>query len=347
MPEVSIIILNYNGKQYLTECIDSVLNQSYKNFEIIFVDNGSTDGSVDFLKQKYKDKRLKIYSTGKNHGFTGGNNFGYHNSNGEFIVLLNNDTIAEKTWLEELIYGMKNFENAGLVQPLVLTEGIPDKYYRKNGTVNLLGHNIMEIFGIDANGKGEIFLASGTSLIFNKNILKIGKEIFPEVYFLYSEDTYLSFYSMFSGYKNYHTSKSVVHHKGSVTTKKEKNSIITFYQERNRILNFLIFFNIDVLIRLIPYFLLNVFMKLTLSIISSRLSFIGMLNSYIWILTNPKIIKSLRKKIKKIKIVNDKDVLLFLSCKLFNGNNILGKIVNNISKTYCIITGLKTVEFNK
>ncbi|MBN1633700.1 MAG: glycosyltransferase family 2 protein [Ignavibacteria bacterium] len=344
---VSIIILNYNGKHYLKECIDSVLSQSYRDFEIILVDNGSSDGSIEYVKQQFNDDRLKIFSTGENLGFTGGNNFGFCYANGDYIVLLNNDTVVEKNWLEELINSVKNFENAGLVQSLVLTEGIPDKYYQKNGTVNLLGHNIMEIFGIDMNGNGEIFLASGSSLIFYKNILKQKNEIFPEEYFLYSEDTYLSLYSIFSGRRNYHTSKSVVHHKGSGTTKKEKTSIITFYQERNRILNFLIFFNFYILIRLIPYFFLNFLLKLVLSLISNRYSFKGILKSYFWILSNPGTIKSRRREIKKIKIAKDRDVLLFLSCKLFNGNNIFEIIVNNISKTYCLITGLRTVEFIK
>lgn len=347
MAEVSVIILNYNGKYFLSECIESVLYQSYTEFEIIFVDNGSSDGSVEFIKQRFNDERLKIYSTGKNLGFTGGNNFGFQYSQGDYIVLLNNDTVVEKNWLEELVNSVKNFKNAGLIQSLVLTEGISDRYYKKNGTINLLGHNIMEIFNIDEDGKGEIFLAGGSSLIFNKNILKKNNEIFPGEYFLYSEDTYLSFYSVFSGKKNYHTSKSVVHHKGSGTTKKEKNSKITFYQERNRILNFLIFFRTGILIRLIPYFFLNVLLKLIISLISSRYSFTGVLKSYFWILSNAGFIKSRRREIKKIKIAEDRDVLLFLSCKLFNGNNILEKIVNNISKTYCLITGLRTVEFNK
>lgn len=345
MAYVSIIILNFNGRQFLKDCLDSVLNQSFKDFEIIFVDNGSSDGSEEFVSRQYNDERLKVISTGKNLGFAGGNNFGLMHCKYDYIVLLNNDVIVKKNWLSELVKAYENQENAGLVQSLILTEGIPKRYYKKNGTINFLGHNIMEVFEIDESGTGEIFLASGASMIFNKSILISEDTIFPEEYFLYSEDTYLSFLSKFSGKTNYHTSGSVVHHKGCGTTIKEKPETTTFYQERNRILNFLIFFRISVLIRLIPYYFFNLIMKLTLSLVNRKYSLTGILKSYWWIFTNREWIKSQRKQIIKFKSAGDNDVIKFLSCKLFNGNNILEKNVNYISKAYCFITGLRTFEF--
>ena len=347
MTDVSVIILNFNGKRYLKDCLDSVLNQNYNNFKIILIDNGSSDGSIEFVRQRYNDEKLKLYSADKNLGFAGGNNYGLKFCEGDFIVLLNNDVTVERNWLSELVNAFEKHENAGLVQSLILTEGIPERYYRKNGTVNFLGHNIMEVFDIDEYGNGEIFLASGASVIFNINILISKDTIFPDEYFLYSEDTYLSFLSKFSGKKNYHTSGSVVHHKGCGTTGKEKSETSVFYQERNRILNFLIFFRISVLIRLIPYHIINIILKLLISLVPGKYSFTGIIKSYWWIVTNPAWIISQRKKIKKMKTANDKDVLNFLSCKLFNGNNILEKIVNYISEAYCFITGLRTVEFNK
>lgn len=347
MADVSIIILNFNGRQFLKDCLDSVLNQSFKDFEIIFVDNGSSDGSEEYVSREYNDERLKVVSTGKNLGFTGGNNFGLKHCKCDYIVLLNNDVIVDRNWLSELVNTIEKRKNAGLVQSLILTEGIPERYYKKNGTINLLGHNIMEIFQINENGTGEIFLASGASMIFNKTMLISKDTIFPEEYFLYSEDTYLSFLSKFLGKDNFHASGSIVHHKGSGTTGKEKSETTTFYQERNRILNNLIFFRISILIRLIPYHFINIILKLTISLVSGKYSFIGMIKSYWWIVTNPVWIISQRKKIKKMKITKDKDVLKFLSCKLFNENNILEKIVNQISKAYCFIAGLRTVEFNK
>jgi len=93
--EVSILILNYNGKKFLTQCLDSVLHQSYTNFEIIIFDNASTDGSVQFVKKFYEIDKIKLVESKTNLGFAGGNNEGIKYCSGEFIVLLNNDTVVE------------------------------------------------------------------------------------------------------------------------------------------------------------------------------------------------------------------------------------------------------------
>lgn len=343
---VSIIILNFNGKKYIQNCINSVLKQTYSNFEIILVDNGSTDGSIEFVKENFSDERIKLFRLEKNLGFAGGNNFGFKYSSGSYIVLLNNDTIVEKNWLKELVKSIDKFENAGIVQSLIKTENIPEKYYKKNGSINFLGHNIMEVFPIDDNGKGIILLAGGASLIFKRGLLKEDR-IFPEEYFLYSEDTYLSLYSIFLGKTNYHNSKSVVHHLGGGTTKNQDRKFITFYQERNRILNFLIFFKVSFLLKIVPYLVLNLLFKIFISIIFKRYSFLGIIKSYYWILNNLQYIKNEREKISGFKLVPDEKVISLLTYKLFNGNNILERFINYLSKLYCIILRIKTVEFIK
>ena len=167
---VSIIIINYNGKEFLADCLKSVMNQSYNDFEIIFVDNGSSDNSLEFVNNNFNDEKIKIIKSDENLGFAGGNNLGFKYASGEYIVLLNNDTIVEHDWLKYLIEAMESENNIGIVQSLVLTEGIPDKYYKMNGTINLLGHNIMEIFKIGENGIGEILVATGCSMMIKKSI---------------------------------------------------------------------------------------------------------------------------------------------------------------------------------
>ncbi len=124
------------------------MDQSFTDFEIIFVDNNSSDGSVEFVEGNFTPDKIKLFKTGKNLGFAGGNNFGLKHCIGEYIVLLNNDTVVEKDWLKNLIECLKTDDQTGIAQSLVITEGIPAKYYEKNGTINLLGHNIMEVFNI-------------------------------------------------------------------------------------------------------------------------------------------------------------------------------------------------------
>ena len=341
---VSIIILNYNGKEFLKDCFNSVLAQSFDDFEIIFVDNASTDGSMDLMKNNFSDARIKIYSIKINIGFAGGNNFGLQYAKGNYVVLLNNDTVVDRDLLKYLVETIESGEQNGVVQSLVYTEGIPEKYYEKNGTINLFGHNIMEVFDINEDGIGEIIQATGCSLIVRKDFLDRTCGLFPDEYFLYAEDTYLSLKAKFAGYKILHTSKSIVRHKGSGTTKNQIPSEIYFYQERNRLLNFFLFFDTSFIIRYLPLFVVNYKLKFFYCLFSKRYSLKGLIRSYFWFWGNIPWIKKQRKKIKENKVVPDKKVLKFISCKFFNGNNIFEKTVNFFSLLYCKITGLNFLE---
>src|SRR5512135_3086042 len=98
-PLFSVIILNWNGRHLLKECLDSVLAQNYRDFETILVDNGSNDGSVDFLRTRYGDQ-IRLVPLDTNAGFGGGNNRGIESARGKWVVFLNNDTQADPRWLE-------------------------------------------------------------------------------------------------------------------------------------------------------------------------------------------------------------------------------------------------------
>lgn len=341
---ISIIVLNYNGKEFIGNCIKSVLEQTYNDFEIIIIDNNSNDGSYDYLINNFNDKRIKCYRSEKNLGFAGGNNFGLKYCSGELIVLLNNDTVVEKDWLKYLVQTIKSDNNIGLVQSLVYTEGIPMIYYEKNGTINLWGHNVMRFFNIDENGLGEILLASGTSVIINRELIEKTGGIFLDEYFLYSEDTFLSLKAKFCGYKLLHTSKSVVHHIGNATTKNQIRSDLYFYQERNRLLNFFIFFDKKFIFKYIPIFILNYKLKFFYCLFSKKYSLKGLFRSYFWFLGNFKWIKEQRRIIKNYKIVSDNDILKLISSKIFNGSNILERFINSILFLYCKLTCIKIIE---
>ena len=342
--KISVIILNYNGKKFLEGCLNSVLAQTYTDFEIVFVDNGSSDGSIDYLRQNFNDKRIKIIETGKNLGFAGGNNLGFQHSEGEYIVLLNNDTIAEKDWLQYLFNTINSDENTGIVQSLVRTDGIPEKYYLKNGTLNLLGHNIMEVFDINENGTGEIFQANGCSMIIRKKLLDSFGGFFLDEYFAYAEDSYLSFKVKFAGLKIMHTSKSVVRHFGSATTKDYKSSFRTFLQERNRLLNFLIFFSKSFRLKYYPVLIFNLKLKLLMSLLPGKYSFKGVLKAYVWLVKNRKWIKEQRENAERYKKIDERKVLIYLSGKVFNGENFIERFINFFSLMYCRIVNIKVIE---
>lgn len=345
--KASIIIVNYNGESYLKDCFDAVLSQSFIDFEIVFVDNNSHDRSIELITSAYSDTRIKVIRSDRNLGFAGGNNLGYKNASGEYIVLLNNDTVTDKNWLKVLVETIEKDSNTGIVQSLVITEGIPDIFYKKNGTVNLLGHNIMQVFPIESNGTGKIFQANGCSLIIRKDLADKLNGLFLDEYFAYAEDTYLSFKTAFAGYSILHNSNSVVHHKGGSTSKKQKASFLYFYQERNRLLNFLLFFSPSFTIRYIPYLAFNFFLKLFASLFTPKYSFKGLVKAYWWLLSNNSRIRAERAALKSMKQVHDKSVLKYISSKLFNGDNGIEKFINAVSKLYCRIMFLNVLELNK
>ncbi len=106
LPTVSIIVLNWNGKQYLQTCLSSLLGQNYHEIEIIFVDNGSTDGSVEFMRDKYPSVTVIVHD--KNLGFAGGVNSGIISSHGKYIATINNDAEADREWISSLVRVMES-----------------------------------------------------------------------------------------------------------------------------------------------------------------------------------------------------------------------------------------------
>ena len=106
-PLVSIIVLNYNAGELLLNCINSLKKSTYSNLEIIIVDNISSDGSQEKCKNKFPD--IKLIQNKNNLGYCGGNNVGIQHASGEFIVILNPDTIVEPNWVNELISAYNEF----------------------------------------------------------------------------------------------------------------------------------------------------------------------------------------------------------------------------------------------
>src|SRR4051812_39063721 len=111
MPEISIIIANWNGRRYLDDCLSSLRRQSFAGFEIILADNGSTDGSAEFVREHFPEVRVLCLPAGT--GFAAANIAGYQHSSGKLIVPLNNDTEAHPRWLEELRAASVLFPEAG------------------------------------------------------------------------------------------------------------------------------------------------------------------------------------------------------------------------------------------
>jgi GT2 family glycosyltransferase len=332
---VSIIIVNYNGEAYLRGCLRSVFEQSYREYEVILVDNGSVDSSVALISSDFPQVRLLALQS--NLGFSGGNNAGVREARGNLVVLLNNDTLVEQGWLQALV-GAVSQPGVALASSLVRTDGVPKRYYEKNGSINFLCHNIMRVYEKEQN----IFYATGASLIFRKDLLGIP---FDDDYFAYVEDVHLGLRARFGGWEIVHASNSVVRHFGSATSRRERRSFGPYLQERNRILTMLLFFNASVLLRFIPYFAANVITKFVMAVVLRRFPVVAPLKAYWWLLTHPLAIWRKRRALKSQKKIPDSEILSWMTCKLTNGESLPGRVVNAVSRAYCGLVGLRTIEF--
>lgn len=138
-PTVSIIIVNFNGLKHLNKCLSSVLKTEYSNFEIVLVDNGSSDGSVDYVKKNFAVERLKLIELPQNRGFAEGNNSGVKKARGKYIVLLNNDTEVDSEWLTPLVNTMESDAGIGAAQPKILLMNRRNRFDSAGNFINLIG----------------------------------------------------------------------------------------------------------------------------------------------------------------------------------------------------------------
>jgi len=120
-PRLSIIVVNWNGRHLLSHCLNSLSNQTYTNFEVILVDNGSSDGSATYVATTFPE--IHLLPLPENRGFTGGNNEGFRQSSGTYIVLLNNDATLDKDWLESMVSVMESDPGLGSCASKIIIEG--------------------------------------------------------------------------------------------------------------------------------------------------------------------------------------------------------------------------------
>lgn len=220
LPLVSIVILNYNGENCLPNCLSSVLKTKYSNFEVILVDNASTDSSLKIAETFRNDSRLKIVSSKTNLGFSGGNNFGYSFSKGEYIAFLNNDTEVEPDWLVHLVNAMQDDPTIGLAQSLILS--IDGEKIQTAGWVfsNYLIQKYQLCKEKSSNMKFqpifEVSFVCGACMMIRREIADERGLFEPEMLFFY-DDTLLSLKTWLSQKRVVTVSDSRIRHIGGAT----------------------------------------------------------------------------------------------------------------------------------
>ena len=216
---VSVIIPNWNGKKFLQGCLDSLALQTHHPWEVIVVDNGSKDGSVDYLNSNYPWARLVCFEL--NTGFSVAVNAGIRVARGEYIALLNNDTVVEPTWLSEMVQAMQAHPEVGSTgcrmlgyDDRKLLDGAGDGY-RRGGLPGRIGQGEHDHGQFDVPRL--ILGACGGAALYRRSMLnEIG--LFDEDYFAYLEDVDLGLRAQSAGYRCMYVPTSVMYHLGCGTT---------------------------------------------------------------------------------------------------------------------------------
>jgi GT2 family glycosyltransferase len=234
-PLISVVVLNWNGYQVLDNCLKSLYDQTYQPLEIIVVDNASTDGSVDFVRQKFQDVHLIINE--KNLGFGAGNNIGIQASQGSYIMILNNDTRLDPKCVEELKRSIEKDKGYGACASKILLENKPDVIDGVGIVVCpdglSFGRGRLENRG-RYDAEEEIFFASDCACLYRREMLDdIG--LYDEDFFAYADETDMGWRAQLAGWKCIYSPKAIVYHLHSVSSGGRVSSFKAFLVERNRI----------------------------------------------------------------------------------------------------------------
>ncbi len=264
---VSIIIPHYNGIDILSDCLTSLLKSTYKRKEIVIVDNGSTDGSVAFVRTHFPS--VRIFQSTTNLGYAGGCMYGVPKTNGEFVVFLNNDTTVDKRWLEPLVKAAKQ-SSVAICQPKILALRNPSSFEyagAAGGYMDIYGYPFCRgrVFDTIEEDKGQynstvpIFWASGTCLFMKRSILdKIGG--FDSSFFMYYEEEDLCWRAHLQGYQVLFVHQSKIYHYGEKTASRYRFRKY-YYFHRNHTFFLVKNYSFPLLLRVLPVkFLLDLVM---------------------------------------------------------------------------------------
>lgn len=240
-PLLSVIIVTWNSIKYLSTCLEHLLTQTHRDFEVILVDNGSEDGVLDGLREKYPSLDLHIHRLSSNLGFAIANNIGARLARGKWLALLNADAFPEPDWLEHLLRAADHnpeftFFASRQIQANTpeLLDGTGDSYHVSGLAWRQNYNHHASKYGIQSC---EVFSACAAAALYSRDdFKKVGG--FDEDYFSYFEDVDLSFRLRLSGGKCLYIPEAVVQHVGSASTGKRSDYSV-YYGYRNLIWTFI------------------------------------------------------------------------------------------------------------
>lgn len=320
---ISIIVLNYNGVEYLNKCLASILSQNYSNAEIILVDNASTDNSVNFVSSTFPQVKIIRNKTGL--GFAGGNLVGVKAAKGSKILLVSNDT-----WMKpDLVTKLNSYFDSHSFNVIAPYQA---DYESKSTFINTslidpFGHHIYV-----KNAKVPPFYLTGVCLFCRKNFYLKTRGMDPK-FFLYVEDVDWFWRLLLLGYTFAYVPNTFIYHKGGgstggYTTKKLKAEIF-LYRNRNTLYMLLKNYSLPSLFIILPtYIAVNVFEVMFFIVLLKMLIVKSYLTSWVHLFSRLKEIRKERKWIQDNRVVSDIDIIK----KMYKGSAKLAHLTQFYAK---------------
>tara|TARA_S200000501_G_scaffold362636_1_gene392353 strand:- start:283 stop:1320 length:1038 start_codon:yes stop_codon:yes gene_type:complete len=316
-PKVSVIIPHWNGIEILSECLESLLQSTYQDLEIIVVDNASSDSSVDWLSINFP--QVVLIENDKNYGYAGGCNKGAKVANGEYLLFLNNDTVHQHDYIDKLADFLNLNPKVAAVQPKILN------YYNKQnfdyaggagGWLDVLGYPFARgrVFLEQEVDLGQydkirpIFWASGTAIMVRKIDFDSAKG-FDDIFFAHQEEIDLCWKFHLLGKEVWSIPGAVIFHKNA-TTLPMFSQKKQYLNHRNSLLMILSNYSLPLMLYIAPIrFALELIAMLYSLIYLDLKHFIGIGQSLFWILIHPHVIFRRRRLVKTIRKVKDKNII--------------------------------------
>ncbi|HXF64896.1 MAG TPA: glycosyltransferase family 2 protein [Caldilineaceae bacterium] len=341
LPLCSVVITAYNSAGDLPGCLDGLLAQDYPAFEIILVDNASTDNTQTVVERYLKQhgERIRCRRLPVNRAITGGYNAGAEIAQGEILLFINADTVPQPGWLSALAEPLRRDPRIGLTTSRILLFDAPDRVNTCGNSLTWTGLTVCRGFGEPAEQwreAGEVVAVSGAAFAIRRSLFEqIGG--FDETFEFYLDDTDLSLRALLAGYTAWFVPDSLILHKYTFKFGASK----AFYIERNRWLTMLKALRLPTLLILLPGLILGDLIAWVYAAMQGPEHLQAKAASWRWLWANRRMIGELRRRTQAARRVRDRDVLRAFSSELrFTGTvsdktaRFLGRTVKPLLQTY-------------